>query len=257
MSWSALDSYYYTGVLVFSGWLIYMSTGMGNSQAENMMNRFFHAMFQHHSGVYIKLVIIFKDNSGIFQKNHSTYFTGLFLADQIAHIFCASDKLLNYNISFFIPHNSLTFWRIQVADIFLLTAWIMPAALCVVMINSITYTFQEFYRYVDILKQRKDICRKRVLRDIRQKYLRLTEMSAKFDDISSLMLMFSYFIDIVMVCFLMRLVVFSFTELESRLMCGAWLCLPVFSLITLSRRASALFDEVCTFTYRMSFLIGS
>ena len=131
-----------------------------------------------------------------------------------------------------------------VADIFLLTAWLIPASLVVAMINSITYTFEEFYRYVDVLKEQKSICKKKFLRDIRKKYLKLTEMCAKFDDMTSLMLMFSYLIDIVMVCFLLRMAAFTFTDIPSRLAAVAWLSLPCFSLMNLSKRASALFDEV-------------
>lgn len=136
-------------------------------------------------------------------------------------------------------------WVKLVADIYLLTSWIIPASLIVAMINSITYTFQEFYRYVDMLKmQDGGICKKQFLKDIRQKYLKLTQMCGKFDDMTSLMFMFSYLIDIIMVCFLLRLVAFTFTDIQSRLMALAWLSLPVFSLTILSKRASALFDEV-------------
>ena len=72
--------------------MIYSTVNMNNSdsKAENMMGKFFEAMFSDPSGVWVKLV----------------------------------------------------------ADIYLLTAWIIPASLIVAMINSITYTFKEFYRYV-------------------------------------------------------------------------------------------------------------
>ena len=109
----------------------------------------------------------------------------------------------------------------------------------------ILLTNQTYFRYVDLLKaQEGGICKKHFLKDIRKKYLKLTEMCGKFDDMSSLMFMFSYLIDIVMVCFLLRLAAFTFTDIPSRMMALAWLCLPVFSLVILSKRASALFDEV-------------
>ena len=58
---------------------------------------------------------------------------------------------------------------------------------------------QIYFRYVDLLKaQEGGICKKHFLKDIRKKYLKLTEMCGKFDDMSSLMFMFSYLIDIVL-----------------------------------------------------------
>ena len=131
-----------------------------------------------------------------------------------------------------------------IADIMLLTAWITPVALCIVLINALTYTFKEFYRYVELTKQKDGTCRKMFLRDIRQKFLRLTDLCGDFDNLMSLMIMFSYFIDIVMVCLILRMVVFAFNDIPSRLMSIGWLCLPVFSLMSLSKRASDLYDTV-------------
>ncbi|XP_066924681.1 uncharacterized protein [Clytia hemisphaerica] len=127
-----------------------------------------------------------------------------------------------------------------VTDIMMLTAWVAPITLCLILINSLTYTFEEFYRYLDTTKE--NVCRRFFLYDTRKKFLRLTELCGDFDDMMSFLLMFSYLLDIVMICLLLRMVAFSYTEMVSRLVTSAWLMLPIMSLMILSNKASELYD---------------
>eukprot|EP00111_Clytia_hemisphaerica_P011933 TCONS_00035065-protein len=166
----------------------------------------------------------------------------LFTIAIVAMAFGAGTSQVDMLMKKFLSTASNGIYFKTIADIMLLTAWITPVALCVVLINSLTYTFKEFYRYVELTKQKDGICRKMFLRDVRRKFLRLTDLCGDFDNLMSLMMMFSYFIDIVMVCLILRMVVFAFTDIPSRLSAIAWLCLPVFSLMTLSKRASDLYD---------------
>ena len=51
--------------------------------------------------------------------------------------------------------NELVIYVKMLADMILLAAWITPIALCVVLINSLTYSFEEFYRYIKYTRERK------------------------------------------------------------------------------------------------------
>jgi len=143
------------------------------------------------------------------------------------------------------------------AEMILLAAWITPIALCVVLINSLTYSFEEFYRYMQYVREKKgnSVSTKCFLHDIRLKFIRLTQLCDDFDDMMSLMLMFSYLIDIVMACLLLRMLAFAYTDVVSRAITGAWLLLPVFSLMSISRQASNLYDtvRVSKFLFRSVF----
>ena len=130
----------------------------------------------------------------------------------------------------------------SVGDVMMLIAWICPVVLCITLIHSLTYAFEEFYRYLDAKRSR--VCTRAFLREIRQKFLRLSDLTARFDGMMSILLMFSYFFDIVMVCLVLNLIFFTYHDIVSRAVAAVWLILPTFTLITLSNIASKLYDTV-------------
>jgi len=127
-------------------------------------------------------------------------------------------------------------------QLIMLAAWVTPISLCMVLTASLIYAFEEFYRYLDTTKN--NVCRRFFLYDTRKKFLRLTELCGDFDDMMSLLLMFSFLLDIIMVCLLLRMVAFAYDDPISKILAVIWTLLPFFSLMLLANKASQLYDTV-------------
>ena len=96
---------------------------------------------------------------------------------------------------------------------------------------------------------------RKFVRATRKRFLRLTELCGDFDDMMSVLLMFSYLLDIVMICLVLRMVAFAFTDMTSRLVTSTWLVLPVTSLFIFSCKASQLYDIVSVFEFVLNYNI--
>ncbi|XP_057293672.1 uncharacterized protein LOC130622249 isoform X1 [Hydractinia symbiolongicarpus] len=129
-----------------------------------------------------------------------------------------------------------------VFEVFVLATWFLPVALCGVLTQSISYIFEEFFRY---LKHRKmnGLCLRTYIKEIREKYVAMTTMCSDLDDMLSYIFMISYLTDIVLVCLELRMCVVSVGSLVSRFLVLFW-CVPsLFSLVTLSYYSSRLVEK--------------
>ncbi|XP_066915100.1 uncharacterized protein [Clytia hemisphaerica] len=129
-----------------------------------------------------------------------------------------------------------------ITDLILLGGWFLPCALAGTLIQTLHYTFNEYYRYLEI-QSKKGICVKAHVKDIRKKFLDLSSLCSKLDSIVSVLLMISYLGDLCLVCVILRLGVYTFHGLYGKLCIFSWIIAPAFTLLFLSSKASQLYDK--------------
>jgi len=133
-----------------------------------------------------------------------------------------------------------------ILSILSMVSWLLPIGLCIALGNALINTFKAFYQYLSFIQQtsiNQRICCKTFVKHIRKSYITLTRLCEDFDDMFSLMLMFSYLIDLVLVC-LELLILLTYTDVVSRLIICLMMLLPVVSLLLLSATTSRLYEAV-------------
>jgi len=129
-------------------------------------------------------------------------------------------------------------------DMVTLAGWLLPAFLCGTLIQSMCFTFNEYYRYLESYRQ-KGICVRAHVRDIRLKFLELSQLCAKLDGMISVLMMISYLGDLCLVCIILRLGFYTFHGFYGKFFVFSWIVAPLFTLLFLSRKAAKLYDKVC------------
>ena len=133
--------------------------------------------------------------------------------------------------------------------IFGFAAWFLPAALCGILSQCLSYCFDELYRYLK--RKRKEcplkfqtVCLQSFIRGIRLKYLRLSDIAHDLDKMVKYLYLFSYLFDIVMICLILRIAIINFNDWISRAMILVWCIPPLFTLLALSYYSSEIIEKV-------------
>ena len=91
----------------------------------------------------------------------------------------------------------------HILNIFATGAWLLPTALCGVLTQSLSYLFDEFYRYLDTRIQ-GGLSLKNYIEEIRERYVTLTAMCSDLDEMLANIIACSYLTDITLVCLILR-----------------------------------------------------
>ena len=146
-----------------------------------------------------------------------------------------------------LDHQFLPAYSKIILSVMIMNSWLLPMSLCIALGDALVNTFKAFYHYLSFLQQTsvaEGLCCKTFVRHIRKSYITLTRLCDDFDGMFSLMLMFSYLIDLILVCLQLRLIMFTYTDMTSRLILCLVMFLPVVSLLLLSATSSQLYEEV-------------
>lgn len=170
-------------------------------------------------------------------------------------------KSLEYILSQFVrplPDTMLNKSLILLQSSLSVGIWILPVALCNVLIQSLSYVFSEFYRHLQH-KEKTKLCLRTYIKDVREKYVTMSTICSNLDDMLSWLFMTSYLTDIVIICLLLRVMVINVEDVYSRLVLVSWLIPCVMSLVCLSHYSSRLVDKVCKdliiLQYRMQYAL--
>ena len=121
-------------------------------------------------------------------------------------------------------------------------AWLLPIMLCAILTQSLSYIFDEYYRYVK--NSDNTNCCRRFVHRMRTKFVDLTTLCGDADDMLSFLCMCSYLTDIVAICLLMRIIVFTITDPFARVVMVIWVLIPLFTLLVMSHHTSSLAEKV-------------
>lgn len=125
-------------------------------------------------------------------------------------------------------------------DFFAFTAWFLPVAMCSVLMKSLRFIFHE---YLDHLST-QSLALNTSIKEIRQKYLLLTNLSGRLDDILNGLLMVSFLCDMAVICVGLWTGIYTIDTAWIRIAVLSILLLPLSAMLTLSRDASQLYGKV-------------
>ena len=175
-------------------------------------------------------------------------FMVLCTATNVTIMFFPNDELQEFRKLSLLPLNTSKpgFYVLKVVlDMILLAGWFLPCAMTGTLIQALYYTFHEYYRYLEAQRNR-GMCVRAHIKDVRMKFLELSALCSKLDNMVSFLLMISYFGDLCLVCVILRLGIYTFHGLVAKLAIFSWIVAPIFTLLFLSRKAAQLFDKVNT-----------
>lgn len=131
------------------------------------------------------------------------------------------------------------------ADSLYFAAWFFPVALSSALMQSLSYAFGEFYRHLCTQRENgNSLSVKTSVKEVRQKFLTLTNLCNQLDDMLNGILMVSYLCDIVLACLTLWVGTYTMKEAWLRVMFTGSLFLPLSIMFILSKHASQLYDKV-------------
>lgn len=133
--------------------------------------------------------------------------------------------------------------------LFCFAAWFLPAALCGILSQCLTYCFDEMYRYFEKRKSEcplksNTLCIQKCIRETRLKYLQLSKLVQGLDGMMKYLYLFSYLLDIINICLTMHLVVINYHNWLPRVIIIIWFIPPLFTLFALSYYSSQIIEKV-------------
>ena len=174
------------------------------------------------------------------------FFMVLCTVTNVTIMFFPNDELREFRKVLLLPLKTLEpgFFVLKVVlDLLLLAGWFLPCALTGTLIQALYYTFHEYYRYLEAQRNR-GMCVKAHIKDVRRKFLELSALCSKLDNMVCFLLMISYLGDLCLVCVILRLGIYTFHGWIAKLCIFSWIIAPLFTLLFLSRKAAQLFDKV-------------
>jgi len=160
-------------------------------------------------------------------------------------------RLLNLTTIIVRPLSTNVEYRIGITlvNTICFAAFFLPTSLCGVLSQSMTYSYEELYRFIRHKKENgcqssnRSVCMRSYISYVRLKYVKLSNMVKRLDDMVQHIYLVSFPLDIVLICLNLRVILFEFDDLPSRLYLAFWLIPPLFTLIALSHYSSQIVER--------------